>query len=561
MRRAAVAVMVGCAFGGIATGVGHQRDISGVRLTAAIEPITNKTAAKAAAPAMKTVEYRGYAIRVPATWPVYSLSKDPSQCVRYDVNAVYLGQPGPNPDCPAHVVGRADTVSIGGPATPGQRSTPVRTDLRAAVGAKRAGTDLPAAPGTIMQNTQLRELSVAMPGRAPAITATYGTSPDEIMQVLSGLRQITQQSAPTGTLPANSAQQPPGITPTPGPWPSRAAQESPGITPAPGPWPSGAAQESPRPSAVAAPAVSHAAVSHAAVPHAAVPQASAPPSHPALPTNPAPPTWIPPSWPTPAPTRTGSPAPTGTGSPTQPAPGPSSSPPVSAGALAGFDTCGAPSLPTMKAWRARYAAAAIYIGGQEMGCGYGNLSKSWVQSAEAMGWSLMPTFVGLQAPCNTFSDEINPSQAAVQGQQAATQAVSDAASFGLGPGSPIYFDMEAYNETNASCVTAVLTFLDAWDRQLQVSGYVSGVYSSAGSGVISLQNTSSIAGHALAKPQAIWFALWDNAVNLTGSPYMTPAVWSASARSKQYAGPRVVTVGGISLNIDSDLVDGPVARA
>jgi Domain of unknown function (DUF1906) len=514
MRRAAVAVMVGCTFGGIASGVGHQRDISGVRLTAAIQPITNKTAAEAAAPAMKTVEYRGYAIRVPATWPVYSLSKDPSQCVRYDVNAVYLGPPGPNPDCPAHVVGRADTVSIGGPATPGQRSTPIRTDLRAAVGAKRAGTDMPAAPGTIMQNTQLRELSVAMPGSAPAITATYGTSPDEIMQVLAGVRQITQQSSRTGTAAANSARQPSGITPTPDPWPSGDVQE--------GPWPT--------------------VVAASAAPHA-----SAPPS------NPAPPSWIPPSWP--------APAPTGTGLPTQPAnPGPSSPPPAPAGALAGFDTCGAPSLQTMKAWRAKYAVAAIYIGGQEMGCGYGNLSKSWVQSAEAMGWSLMPTFVGLQAPCNTFSDEINPSQAALQGQQAATQAVSDAASFGLGPGSPIYFDMEAYNETKAGCVTAVLTFLDAWDRQVQASGYVSGVYSSAGSGVINLQNTSSVGGHPLAKPQAIWFALWDNAVNLTGSPYMTPAVWSASARSKQYAGPRVVTVGGVSLNIDSDLVNSPVAR-
>ena len=120
--------------------------------------------------------------------------------------------------------------------------------------------------------------------------------------------------------------------------------------------------------------------------------------------------------------------------------------------------------------------------------------------------------------------------------------------------------MEAYNEKKAGCVTAVLTFLDAWDRQIQARGYVSGVYSSAGSGVIDLQNTASVGGHALAKPQAIWFALWDNAVNLTGSPYMTPAVWSSTARSKQYAGPRVVTVGGISMNIDSDLVSGPVAR-
>ena len=214
----------------------------------------------------------------------------------------------------------------------------------------------------------------------------------------------------------------------------------------------------------------------------------------------------------------------------------------------------------MQAWRAKYAVAAVYIGGQEMGCGYGNLSKSWVQSAETMGWSLMPVFVGLQAPCNTFSREINPSQAAAQGQQAATQAVSDAASFGLGPGSPIYFDMEAYNEEEAGCVTAVLTVLDAWDRQLQASGYVSGVYSSAGSGVVNLQTTSSVAGHPLTEPQAIWFALWDNVVNLTGSPYLTPAVWSPAARSKQYAGPRVVKVGGISLNIDSDLVNSPVAH-
>jgi hypothetical protein len=109
-------------------------------------------------------------------------------------------------------------------------------------------------------------------------------------------------------------------------------------------------------------------------------------------------------------------------------------------------------------------------------------------------------------------------------------------------------------------VTAVLTFLSAWDSQLQASGYVSGVYSSAGSGVVDLQTTTSIGGHPLVEPTAIWFALWDNAVNLTGSPYMTSAVWSNADRSKQYAGPSVVTVGGISLDIDSDLVGGPVAQ-
>jgi Domain of unknown function (DUF1906) len=502
MRGTAVAVMLGCTFGAIGSGVGQQHDIADVRLTAAIRAVSSRTAAKTtrvAAQTMKTVEYRGYAIRVPASWPVYMLSKDPSQCVRYDVNAVYLGTPGPDQKCPAHLVGRADTVSIGGPATPGPRSTPVQTDLRAAVGANRAGPNTPAPPGTIMQDPQLGQFSVAMPGHAPGITATYGNNPAQVIQVLAGVHQITQQSAQTGTT-ANPIQKPVGVTATSDPSPTDG------------------------------------------------PSASDPPG------DPAPPSWIPPSWPTPTPTGSVSPTP-----PANPA-RPPSPPPAPPGAQLGFDTCGAPALKTMQAWRAKYTVAAVYIGGQEMGCGYGNLSKSWVQSAEAMGWSLMPVFVGLQAPCNSFSREINPSQAAAQGKQAATQAVSDAASFGLGPGSPIYFDMEAYNEKKASCVTAVLTFLDSWDRQLQASGYVSGVYSSVESGVVNLQTTTSIAGHPLTKPQAIWFALWNNVADLTGSPYMTPAVWPPAARSKQYAGPRVVKVGGISLDIDSDLVDSPVAH-
>ncbi len=228
--------------------------------------------------------------------------------------------------------------------------------------------------------------------------------------------------------------------------------------------------------------------------------------------------------------------------------------------MAGFDTCTAPSLTTMKAWRAKYAATAIYIGGQMMACGYGNLSASWVQQAEAMGWSLMPTYVGLQAPCDSFSGKINASQAASQGTAAANQAISNANSFGFGPGSPIYYDMEAYNHGIASCKTAVLTFLDAWDRQLAAKGYVSGVYSSALSAATDLQTTSTIAGHALAEPKAIWFALWDNANNLTGSPDLSSAVWPQTSRSKQLAGNQNVKVGGITLNIDSDLVHSAVAR-
>jgi hypothetical protein len=228
--------------------------------------------------------------------------------------------------------------------------------------------------------------------------------------------------------------------------------------------------------------------------------------------------------------------------------------------MAGFDTCTAPSLRTMRAWRARFSATAIYIGGQNMACDYGNLNAGWVRQAQAMGWSLLPTFVGPQAPCDRFSGKIGPRHAAAQGTAAANQAVADAHAFGLGRGSPIYYDMEAYDHTKARCVTAVLTFLDAWTRHLRAHGYLSGVYSSADAAITDLQSRVRIAGHRLAKPQAVWFALWDNRADLTGRPYMTSAVWPAFARSKQYAGPHVVKVGGIRLDIDSDMVSGPVAR-
>ena len=521
---------------------------------------------------MKIVEFRGYEIKVPANWPVYSLSKNPSQCVRYDENAVYLGTPGPNQHCPPGLVGTADTVSMGGPAIPGIRvvsSQPVqvvsgKTGRRASTGDLRSAaeaTDLPAAPGTIMKNPGQHEFAIAMPSSAPSITATYGTDPSLILQVFSSLHLVTERTRPGGPLeaPGDQGSQEPWVTTRPTPdwgWQPNPGAETtrPHATPTAvytPPW----SDPSPRPTHWPSPSptrTTRAPIWITPSPTATTPSPTA--------TTPSPVETTPSSAPlTPAPTPT-TPTPTGfsTAAPTVSAP-----PAQSAGngvPVAGFDTCTAPSVSTMKAWRAKFSVANIYIGGQEMACDYGNLSASWVKAVEAMGWSLMPTFVGLQAPCNSYSAEVNPSQAAAQGRAAATLAISDAKQFGLGTGTPIYFDMEGYDHMNTGCVTAVLTFLDSWTRQLNLDGYISGVYSSAGSGAIDLQGNTMIAGHSLAEPQDMWFALWDNAVNLTGSPYLTGAVWPDTQRSKQYQGAHVVKVGGYSLDIDSDLVDSAVAR-
>ena len=66
----------------------------------------------AAASKLKTIEYDGYSINVPSSWQVFHLDTDPSQCVRYDINAVYLGNPGANQNCPSNLIGRAQTITI-----------------------------------------------------------------------------------------------------------------------------------------------------------------------------------------------------------------------------------------------------------------------------------------------------------------------------------------------------------------------------------------------------------------------------------------------------------------
>jgi hypothetical protein len=63
-------------------------------------------------PTMQTVTYAGISFEVPAEWPVYDLTAAPATCVRFDVNAVYLGHSSPDMECPAGVIGRTETVQV-----------------------------------------------------------------------------------------------------------------------------------------------------------------------------------------------------------------------------------------------------------------------------------------------------------------------------------------------------------------------------------------------------------------------------------------------------------------
>ncbi len=225
----------------------------------------------------------------------------------------------------------------------------------------------------------------------------------------------------------------------------------------------------------------------------------------------------------------------------------------------GFDTCSAPTTATMQSWLASpYRAVGIYIGGVNRACPDGNLSPTWVSGVVATGWNLLPLYVGLQAPCVAQAGLalINPSTATADGSAAADDAVARAGVFGLAAGSPIYFDMEGYKTDSPSCTTAVQSFLAGWVSRLRAHGYLAGVYGSAAS---TIRDLIPSAGNPATGPDAVWIANWNGQTSVFGDPYVADSYWPSHQRIHQYRGGHKETYAGVTVNIDSNTVDGPVA--
>lgn len=226
----------------------------------------------------------------------------------------------------------------------------------------------------------------------------------------------------------------------------------------------------------------------------------------------------------------------------------------------GFDACTAPSSRAMDAWRqgSPYRAIGVYIGGLNRGCSQPNLTAAWVREQIAKGWYLIPTYVGLQAPgssCRSCAT-LSPSAAVAQGRADAEDAIADAAAIGIGPGNPIYFDMESYSRTS-SASSATLAFLAAWTTKLHEAGYESGVYSSSASGIADL---ASKVGTSYAAPDNLWIANWNGQQN-TDDPYVPAGAWNQHQRIHQYRGGHDETWGGVTINIDNNYVEGATVGA
>jgi hypothetical protein len=416
------------------------------------------TPAAAAGPGERLVTYAGVTVRVPAAWPVYDLAAAPRTCVRYDVNAVYLGHPGADQDCPAHAMGRVETLSIEPQAVPRGRAVddapdPDQTDQTAMTLSRRMG--------------------------AVELTASYADDDSEATAILDSARPVrgarrgkaTQTAMSTSDVPAQDG--------------SDSADTLPVVEPA----------------ALNLPAARTRELK-----------------------------------------------------------------PVSTFAGSGFDTCAAPSLGTMSTWKTAspFRAAGIYIGGSDRACPDGNLTPSWVRRVGAMGWHLFPIYVGRQASCwqdpsssKSKAPRIQHDRRWTEGVAAADDAATRAAYFGLASGSTVYFDMEYYPRAVTQCAQDVQAFLSAWTDELHKRGFLSGIYSSARGAVADMALIYDT--QSAYRPDAVWFAHWDAKARTSGDSALSDKLWPGHQRIKQFTGGHDATYGGRKLNIDSDVLDAPVA--
>ncbi|MFJ5840920.1 glycoside hydrolase domain-containing protein [Streptomyces shenzhenensis] len=223
-----------------------------------------------------------------------------------------------------------------------------------------------------------------------------------------------------------------------------------------------------------------------------------------------------------------------------------------------FDTCAAPSLAAMKAWHTGfYGAAAVYVGGKNRGCNQPNLTASWVKSVSAVGWKLIPLYVGAQPPCQTGSspEKLTAATAASLGAHDAADAVAKASALGMKAGSPIYLDMEAYDVTNKACNDAVLTYVRSFTKTLRAKTYRAGIYgftSSSAKAIATAADRTDLPGN-------LWYALWDKKNTTTADWPWGATQYTDHSRGHQYMVNSKETRNGYTITVDRDAWDAPVA--
>jgi hypothetical protein len=215
----------------------------------------------------------------------------------------------------------------------------------------------------------------------------------------------------------------------------------------------------------------------------------------------------------------------------------------------------------MNAWRTAspYGAAAVYIGGRNRGCAQPQLTSSWVASVTASGWRLIPLYVGAQPPCQTGSspEKLTAGTAVSLGTADGADAATKAGALGMKPGSTLYLDVEAYNAADTACAAAVLAYTQSFDRAVRARGYQPGFYGFAGSSAAGIAKAAAEGAPDL--PVALWYAKYDGVEDTTSSFPFAADLFTGHRRGHQYRINQKETYGGVTLTVDRNAWDAPVA--
>jgi hypothetical protein len=149
----------------------------------------------------RRVSFDGVSLRVPGSWPVINLARHPRACPRLNVHAVYLGQPGPDPTCPADLQGRTTAVTLQRVATAGPD---LRQATRATVLGGRTARTNPDA-------TVTHSIVDILPSADVEVSLSYGTSATLARSIESTIK-VSRQARP-GALARGGALRPAAISP------------------------------------------------------------------------------------------------------------------------------------------------------------------------------------------------------------------------------------------------------------------------------------------------------------------------------------------------------------
>lgn len=227
-----------------------------------------------------------------------------------------------------------------------------------------------------------------------------------------------------------------------------------------------------------------------------------------------------------------------------------------------FDKCALPSLQQMQTWwdKSPYWVHNLYIGGISFACRNNPLDEAWIKAAAKQGWSFILTWVGPQAPCTSYKYRMSSSTSTAyqQGRSEADLANTAAVNLGITGGKIIYYDVESYSSADTACRNAVKSFMRGWVERLHELGAKAGGYGSPCTSFLSDWATNNPA------PDDVWIAYWklppeyDPAASVWNVPCLSNSLWTDHQRLRQYTGGHSETWGGVSMTIDSNVLDGEI---